>query len=126
MSGDTTKEIGYEPAAGTVSQRSILVAAIFAVIQFVWFAPAVIATWSVLCNSGLIQVPSAELTSAAVVAAPSFGSLFFGIVSLARRDQARATRAWSAAAVIASAAWIVGIFAGTIHELRHPSPYPCL
>ena len=126
MSDDTTRVIGYEPAMGKAPHRRVPVAAVFAVIQFVWFVPAVFTAWLVLCNSGLIQVPWAELTSATAVAAPSFGGLAFGITSLARRNQPRAIRAGSAAAVIASAAWVVGVFAGTIHELRHPSPYPCL
>jgi hypothetical protein len=126
VSGDTTRVIGYEPARGTPPHRRVPVAAVFAVIQFAWYVPAVFTAWLVLCNSGLIQVPWAELASAAAAAAPSFGGSAFGVASLARRGQPRAARAWTAAAVIASAAWIVGIFAATIHELRHPSPYPCL
>jgi hypothetical protein len=125
MSSDDAEAIGYEPV-NLVPHRRIPVAAVLAVVQFVWFFPAVFVTWILLCNTRLIQTPSAEFASAAAVTAPSFGALAFGIVSCVRRDEARRSRAWSAAAVIVSIGWIAYAFAATIHELRHPSPFPCL
>jgi hypothetical protein len=77
-----------------------------------------------LCNHGLIQNWPANLTGAAVVTAPSLAAAAVALPVLLRRRPGQ-PRTAALVATIGVLAFIVYVFAATVHDLLHSGPYPC-
>lgn len=123
---DTRREV-VEYASEPPSRRPYFAnaAAWLAAVQVLWWWPAAFFTVGALCDNGWVQNPLAEALGAIFVGLPSVAALPCAALALRRGSPASGTVP-AIISLIASTGWLAWLGIAAVHDLRYPSPTPCL
>jgi hypothetical protein len=115
--------IGYEAVPPAARLSAGRVSLILVGVQALWFFPAALGLWVLLCDHGLIDSPAANFAGAAVVVTPSLAAIALAAPVLVRsRREKTGTAGLAVGTIIAALCFIVYVLAAAVHDLRQPGP----